>query len=172
MGYEVGVLGGLVLAAPSAEGEVELRPFERRVLAAAAFEPERGVSLERMEALVWAEPPATARKALQTHVARIRGATGPELLVTTSTGYRLGGAVLVDRVAFEQVLADTAGPVRGADLAARRTRLIEGLALWRGVPYADLDDHPDVRTLREQLREQRRTVEERLAECRLALGEV
>lgn len=172
MGYEVGVLGGLVVVAPSAEGEVVLRPFERRVLAAAAFEPERGVSLERMEALVWDVPPATARKALQTHVARIRGAADPDLLVTTDQGYRLGDAVSIDRVAFELVLADTAGPVRGADLAARRERLLVGLARWRGVPYVDLGDQPDVRTVREQLLEQRRTVEERLAECRLALGEV
>ena len=170
MGYEVGVLGGSVLAGPS--GEVDLRPFERRVLAAVAFEPARGVSLERMEALVWADPPATARKALQTHVARIRAATGARLVVTTSTGYRLEEAVEVDRVVFEDLIAEAARPVGGADLVARRSRLLTALDRWRGAPYADLVEDPDVRTVREQLQERRRGAEERLAECRLALGEV
>lgn len=166
------MLGGAVLHVRPSGEEVPLRPFERRVLAAAAFEPRREVSLQRMESLVWAQPPATARKALQTHVARIRAAAGPDLLLTTTSGYRLGDDVELDRLQLQRAVETSASPTRGADVAARRAQLLDALARWRGAPYADLRDEPDVRTVREQLREQRRTAEERLAECRLVLGEV
>jgi DNA-binding SARP family transcriptional activator len=175
VGFEVGVLGPLLVrgqADGETAGEVRLRPFERRVLAAIALDAPRPVTASRLESLLWPRPPATARKALQTHVARIRRATGDAVIATTSDGYRLGADVQLDRVAFEAAMAASSTPARTADLAARHQQLVRALDRWRGQPYVELDDGDDVGTAREQLREQRRVAEERLAECRLLLGEV
>jgi len=172
VGFEVGVLGELVVASAGVDAPLRLRPFERRVLAAVVLDAPGSLALGRLEALVWTEPPPTSRKALQTHVARIRRATADDLLVTTEAGYCLGPDVVVDRRALEAAVTATSGPARGADLVARRALLIEVLDRWRGVPYVELPDQDEVRIAREQLLEQQRVAQERLAECRLLLGEL
>lgn len=169
------MLGPLIVRG-QADGEtvddVRLRPFERRVLAAIALDAPHPVTTSRLESLLWAEPPATARKALQTHVARIRRATSEGLIATTDDGYRLGPDVLLDRAAFEAAVGTSSSPARQVDVAERHRVLVRALDRWRGLPYGELDDGEDVHTIREQLSEQRRVAEERLAECRLLLGEL
>src|SRR4051794_5637782 len=67
----------------------------RRVLAALALRAGEWMSVEQLIDELWGErPPASARKALQMHVARLRRAFGDEagLLASGPAGYRLAVA--------------------------------------------------------------------------------
>lgn len=171
MAVEVGVLGDLEVRSPQGE-PVHLRPFERRVLAVLALESPRSVDAARLESLVWETPPPTARKALQTHVSRIRRAAAGDLVTTTEQGYRLEPDAVVDSALLADAVTATSGPARHDDLSARRSLLLDALGRWRGTPFAELDDVDGVRIARAHLQEQRRVLEDRLTECRLLLGEV
>ena len=73
--------------------EVALRPKERAVLAALALERRRPVEPDRIAALVWEhDPPATARKSIHNHIARLRQAA-EGVIVTSSSGYALADHV-------------------------------------------------------------------------------
>lgn len=171
MAVEVGVLGTLEVR-DGAGASAPLRPFERRVLAALALEAPRPVTGGRLESLVWETPPPTARKALQTHVSRIRRAASGDLVTTTDQGYRLDPGAVVDSALLADAVTATSGPARDDDLSARRALLLDVLERWRGTPFAELDDGDEVRIARAHLMEQRRVLEDRLTECRLLLGEV
>ncbi|MER8188086.1 BTAD domain-containing putative transcriptional regulator [Kitasatospora sp. NPDC094015] len=162
-------------------GRVELRtgdggpvglPGSRRtaVLTALAVELNRMVPVERLLDLVWeGAPPATARAALQGHVALVRRAlegTGLELL-TRGAGYLLAGDPdTVDAHRFERLCAaaEQAGPERAIGL------LQEALGLWRG-PALDGCGSPTLRERAGRPWEAARLVAaERLAERLLAAG--
>src|SRR5829696_7905969 len=68
----------------------------RRALAALALRPREWVSVDQLIDDIWGErPPASARKALQMHVTRLRRAMSapddvqPNVLVSGQAGYRL-----------------------------------------------------------------------------------
>ncbi|MGK5683583.1 BTAD domain-containing putative transcriptional regulator [Actinoplanes sp. URMC 104] len=109
-------------------------PRQRAVLAALACEAGRVVAAETLIDRVWGEAaPARARHALQSHLARVRGALrrgGGDPLVRRAGGYLLDlPADRVDLLRF-RALVDRARGDAGL--------LREAVGLWRGEPLAGL----------------------------------
>ena len=102
----------------------------------------RTVSVDALLDAVWPdEPPDSGRRALHSHISRLRGHLGPAagVLVRDGTGYGLDRAVVVD-----------AEEVRAAVRAAREQRrngataavavLADALAMWRGEALAEFPE--------------------------------
>src|SRR5690349_20240735 len=138
--------------------------------------------------LLWGDAPPTAVTAtLQGYVARLRRALEPdrpprapsEVLVTQQTGYSL---VLpddaLDAARFEEAVGsvhERLGAGMTSDLAAPELeelfdRLNEGLSLWRGLPYTELEDAPAAQAERARLEELRAMAMEDRAVAALGLG--
>src|SRR3954468_8218692 len=99
----------------------------RRVLAALALRAGSWVSADRLIDELWGErPPASARKALQMHVWRLRAALADaaphtdSLIATGSAGYRLDvDSEAIDAGRFERLFGE-------AERALERTQLARG----------------------------------------------
>ncbi|MFF5075522.1 BTAD domain-containing putative transcriptional regulator [Actinoplanes sp. NPDC000266] len=120
-------------------------PQRRQVLAALAVDAGRTVTAETLIDRVWDEPPDGARRALHSHIARLRpllecGDGGRPPLIHDCGGYRLDLDVQqVDYRRF-RALADRAErPSLGDD--DRMSLLEEARALWRGEPLTGLPGH-------------------------------
>jgi DNA-binding SARP family transcriptional activator/tetratricopeptide (TPR) repeat protein len=112
----------------------------RTLLATLAMSAGEPVSVARLAAEMWEhDPPADVRRTVQTYVARLRGALGPELIASTSAGYVLRAEPdHVDALRFLQLL-DAAD---AAETAEEQARLAEAIALWRGVPFEGVPAGP------------------------------
>ncbi|HEU4997346.1 MAG TPA: BTAD domain-containing putative transcriptional regulator [Lapillicoccus sp.] len=169
----------------------------RSIVAALAMTPGRAVSPGLLADLVWAgEPPPAAHGALHAYISGLRKALEPDrragaagaVLATTDHGYVLAvppADIDVHRFAAEVRAAerglaplasqlgdgDRAGWPTRTETAALVERLDEALAAWRGEPYADLPDHPDVLAERAALERLRVAAEESRLVGLLALGE-
>ncbi|HVM65565.1 MAG TPA: BTAD domain-containing putative transcriptional regulator, partial [Acidimicrobiales bacterium] len=148
-------------------------PKERAVLALLALRAGTTVSVRALEEALWGEnPPRSAAKALQTYISHLRRELPPGLIVTANGGYLLAASSEdIDAARFEALatrgrrhLAD-GDPVRAADA------LREGLALWRGEPFVELNVHAMGGAWARRLEETRCCCEEDLVDARLALGE-
>ncbi len=126
----VAVLGPVTVAGPDGAEVAVPGALARSFLTALVLAPGRALGTEALIDELWgADRPRGARAALQTLVSRLRRTTADGLVVSTSTGYALGGDPAdVDLVAAERAVhaPDTAA-VRGA------------LGRWRGAPGADVD---------------------------------
>ncbi len=154
-------------------------PKPRRLLAALALRPGTPVSLESLVDSLWGdEPPASHAVTVQGYVAGLRKVLEPDraprgagtVIQTSALGYSLQvPAEAIDAGRLEAAVA-TAGDVVRADaerpwtvageldeagLAGAAAALDEALAAWRGEPYVDLGDDPDVVAERARLREVR-----------------
>ncbi|MBW0091779.1 winged helix-turn-helix domain-containing protein [Pseudonocardia sp. KRD-184] len=127
----VGVLGPLLVLAADAVPVPVPSGRQRRLLTALALHAGADVGVDVLADLVWGDDqPADPDGALQTNVARLRRLLPPGVRVTTGPRcYRLDAPV--DAVVFAGLLERPT--VSLADLDA-------ALALWRGRPYAELDD--------------------------------
>ena len=142
---------------------------QRTVLAVLLLHANEPVATDRLVSESWGEnAPASATKTAQVYVSRLRGTLGTDTLSATPGGYLLGvapGALDTDQLEELRARAREADPREAGRL------LREGLALWRGPPYADLRYEealqPEIRRL-EELR--LATLEERI-EADLAAGE-
>jgi DNA-binding SARP family transcriptional activator/ABC-type branched-subunit amino acid transport system substrate-binding protein len=142
---------------------------QRTVFAVLLMHANEPVATDRLVSESWGEStPASATKTAQVYVSRLRGALGNDVLTATPGGYLLAvppGALDTDELAELRARAREADPREAARL------LRQGLALWRGPPYADLRYEealqPEIRRL-EELR--LATLEERI-EADLAAGE-
>lgn len=108
--------------------EVDLGPAKSRVLLAAlAATPGNQVPIWKLVQAMWGEdPPRTAERTLQSYLARLRKALGPELILRSGAGYRLAvpdGSVDVSR--FEQHLD--------------RGEVDDALLEWTGTPLGGLE---------------------------------
>jgi DNA-binding SARP family transcriptional activator len=95
-----------------------------------------------IDALWGADPPRTAVKTLHSHIARVRQALDdcglPGVLTTCEPGYRLELApTAVDAHRFEERVAAGRRALADGHHAVAARALREGLALWRGEPFAD-----------------------------------
>ncbi|MDY7106189.1 MAG: alpha/beta fold hydrolase [Actinomycetota bacterium] len=126
---------------------------QRQLLAALGSRIGRVVSSDELVDWLWDErPPADPVAAVQTLVSRLRRTLAPPLqLVTEASGYCL-------HCPQESLDADQFEDLVLASRSAAATHAValtsEALALWRGVPFVDID-HPDfgaVRTHYEALR--------------------
>ena len=142
---------------------------QRTVLAVLLLHANEPVATDRLVSESWGEnAPASATKTAQVYVSRLRGTLGNDTLTATPGGYLLGvapGALDTDELEELRARAREADPREAGRL------LRQGLALWRGPPYADLRYEealqPEIRRL-EELR--LATLEERI-EADLAAGE-
>ncbi|MDQ6837642.1 MAG: hypothetical protein M3137_04680 [Actinomycetota bacterium] len=154
-----------------AGGALLLPPRERALMAALALRSPAVVSADELVWMVWAGgPPVTARKSLQNHMVRVRGAGGGALVVTSDAGYHLGPGVVTDVEEAETLLGD-ARAARGDQRWARRLELVEACSqLRRGRPYADLPDTVEVVGERGRLDELLCQVDEDVTETLLVMG--
>lgn len=136
-----------VLGAVEVEGHPGvLRPKERAVLAALAFDHPHPVPTGRLVDLVWGEaPPATAAKALHNHITRLRRSIDG-LVVTGPYGYGLAEGVVLDVARLELVVDERPGG--GSWDLADLARLAAGA---RGLPFADLPGTEEVVSRRHQV---------------------
>ena len=131
------ILGPLRVGGPA--GPIELPAAKQRSLLAALLlaHREEAVAPARLIDVLWGEePPATAAKALQVHISRLRRALGPDdRIVTRASGYAIAlepGELDLER--FESLVARA----RAAGQPQEASALLgEALALFRGPPLAD-----------------------------------
>jgi DNA-binding SARP family transcriptional activator/predicted ATPase len=156
------VLGPLAVR-DAAGTEVSLpRNKQRMLVAALLLSHGRVVPRERLIELLWDEPPPTAGTALHGHVSQLRKLLGRDRVETRAPGYLLrADDDEIDVRRFEAAVTDARTVPAPAE---RAERLRTALALWRGPPYAELEEQPFVHAERERLRElQLLALEEALA---------
>ncbi|PSK91707.1 DNA-binding SARP family transcriptional activator [Haloactinopolyspora alba] len=147
--------------------------LRRRLLAALLTRANRTVGTEVLAEVLWGDDlPERPGKSLQVHVHRLRRVLDrPDRLVGVPDGYLLEiGAGELDAAEFRTLHAD-ARPAREADdLDTVTATLRTALALWRGAPYADVDDPVVVAADARRLAEARLIAGEELYEAELARG--
>lgn len=123
----IGLLGGVRVTSDDGEPVDIGSAKSQAVLAALALSPGTSVTVSRLVELVWAdEPPQTAHKALQWHIAQLRKRLGSDAIVRVGAAYRLDVAPdAVDVARFQR-------HVRDGDFSAALTE-------WGGTPLAGLD---------------------------------
>ncbi|WP_370942423.1 BTAD domain-containing putative transcriptional regulator [Amycolatopsis sp. cg5] len=134
----------------------------------------RLLSVEELIDRLWADTaPKGARNAVQTHVTRLRSALGEAggLVRTRPGGYTMDvapGTLDLDRFRDRIGKADQARAARDNTAEARELR--EGLALWRGTPFSDVQSDFLHAQEAPRLVEERLQAWERVVNVELALG--
>ena len=166
-------------------------PKQRALVAALALSGGRAVSVDSLIDLLWGDSaPSTVTGTLQAYVSVLRRTLEPgrrkrtpaEVLVTVAPGYALRlPEDALDARTFDATVTEehrrSSGPLLGPsrlahdELEAVVAHLDDALGLWRGEPYADLDDAPAVVAERAHLDELRLVALEDRAVARLALGD-
>ncbi len=116
---------------------------ERSLLSALALRPGSIVPTDALIAALWGDdPPAAARKTLQTYVWNLRQALGSDTISTEPTGYALRvDADDVDVTRFRALVRAGAAAARDGPASTARACLVEGVALWRGDPFVGVASH-------------------------------
>lgn len=189
---EVGILGPAEVHRGEVPVDLGTRK-QRAVVAALALSRGRAVSVDTIVDLLWGdEPPRGVSGTLQAYIAGLRKALEPDraarapasVLVTVPPGYALRlPDEAFDVVRFERAVAEVhqalepisqvhpVAPMPREELTALARRLDGALALWRGQPYAELDDAPAAEAERVRLEELRLVaVEDRIITA-VALGQ-
>ncbi|MGC4111029.1 MAG: BTAD domain-containing putative transcriptional regulator [Nocardioides sp.] len=190
---EVAVLGPVEARLDAAAEPVDLgTPKQRALVAALALSSGRPVAVDTIVDLLWGDsPPGGVTGTLQAYVSGLRRVLEPtrerrapaSILVTASPGYALrleAGALDAER--FERTVDDehrraqlleAAGPpvLSEGELTDSVQRLDDVLSLWRGTPYAELEDAPAAVAERTRLEELRLVAREDRAVLALALGQ-
>ena len=168
----VRVLGAVELVDDS--GAVRDVPGRRlqTLLARLVLQPGQIVSVDALVDAVWpAELPDAPGAALQTQVFRLRKRLrfpGAPTVVTRGPGYALElGVATVDAIEFERGVRAAVG----AEPPVARGLLQDALLLWRGTPYAGLEDVEPLRAEQVRLEEIHLQAIEAHAEARLACDE-
>jgi DNA-binding SARP family transcriptional activator len=140
---------------------------QRALLALLLLHANRVVSRDRLIDELWdGSPPDTASTALQVHVSQLRKALGRDAIVTQAPGYMVSvepGAL--DLQQFELLIEEA----HDSDATTAAEKLRVALALWRGPPFADLDDSL-ARPERSELEERHASALERRIDADLELG--
>jgi len=149
---------------------------QRALLAVLVLHPGETLTADRLIDELWGEePPATAAKALQVHISRLRkalAAAGPaEVIATRENGYALAVArEAVDAFQFETLLADARRAREGSRSRRAAELLEEALGLWRGEALVDLAYEPFAQREAARLEDLRLGGVEDLIDAKLALG--
>jgi DNA-binding SARP family transcriptional activator/WD40 repeat protein len=166
---QLGVLGPLEVIEDGARVPLG-GPKQRTVLALLVQGAGGRVSVDELILAVYGEEAAGgARHTVQTYVSNLRQVFG-EVLRGTGDGYVLDvEPMAIDAGRFESAYQ---AAVRELDHEPERAalRLVEGLALWRGHPYAGVEHHGVLDAEIARLQELRLAALERRIECDLALG--
>jgi DNA-binding SARP family transcriptional activator len=116
---------------------------ERTVLAVLLLHANEFVSRERLIDELWGvAPPATARKAVNVYISKLRkvlARNGEDPIATADGGYRLVvGPALLDADRMRRLLAEGRGAMDRGESEAASGLLQEALAFWRGPTLAGL----------------------------------
>ncbi|HEX2176762.1 MAG TPA: AfsR/SARP family transcriptional regulator [Nocardioidaceae bacterium] len=167
----VGLLGPVTVWCAGETAPVPGR-LDRLLLAHLTLAEGRSLSVDALIDALWGDDaPAQARNAVQVKISRLRRHLGPhgDLLQHTQGSYRL---LLqhdqTDVGAFTQLVQGGEQLLHDGQHASAAERFSTALALWRGQPLAELDDHPRLVACRIRLDELRTTAREAHAEARLA----
>lgn len=170
----VGVLGPLLV---ERRGEVVhiAGSHRRRLLAVLASRAGQVVTVSTIVDALWGdEPPATAARTVQSHIARLRSslsATGDALIETAPGGYRLAlDPSAVDANTFVELSVEGAQHLAVGNHHGAMAVLGRALALWRGPAYAEFAETTFAALEITRLDELRRGAIEDLAEARLESG--
>ncbi|HET9859732.1 MAG TPA: BTAD domain-containing putative transcriptional regulator [Nocardioidaceae bacterium] len=187
----VGVLGAAEVFRDETPVDLGTRK-QRALLAALALHRGRPVAVDSIIDLLWSDrPPAGVQGTLQGYVAGLRRALEPDrrarsaasVLVTVAPGYALHlPAADLDAARFDEAVArahhrlapmaqlDPRDALSAAELEEVHATLDSALALWRGVPYQELEDAPTAAAERVRLEELRLLALEDRAVAGLGLG--
>lgn len=139
----VRLLGGVSVTGPAGPARL-VGARQRTICAALALRVGTVVARTRLIDAVWGDdPPPTADKTLNSHIARLRQALAaaglPDALTTQAPGYVLRLTPEdVDARRFEDEVR-LARVTAGTDPARAARQLREGLALWTGAPLEDAE---------------------------------
>src|SRR5829696_257273 len=152
---------------------IALGPTKRRaLLALLLLNLGRAMPIGGLVDELWGDdPPASARKAIQIHVSRLRKLLPDGSLETLATGYRLDvGRENVDLYRFERLRADARLAVEERRSAHAAGLLRDALALWRGSPLAEFESEPFARLEAGRLEELHIAALEERIDAELLLG--
>jgi DNA-binding SARP family transcriptional activator/pimeloyl-ACP methyl ester carboxylesterase len=121
---------------------------ERSLLSALALRPGSIVSTDALIGALWGDdPPAAARKTLQTYVWNLRQALGADTISTEPTGYVLRvDADDVDVSRFRALVRAGTAAMRDRSASEARANLADAVTLWRGEPFAGVASHTGLAT--------------------------
>ncbi len=183
----VGILGAAEASIDGVAVDLGTRK-QRALLAALAMRRGQPVGQDALVDMLWGDAPPTAVTAtLQGYVARLRRALEPdrpprapsEVLVTQQAGYSLVlPAEALDSARFESAVGSVhqrlgtgvTVELDAVELEELFARTNEGLSLWRGLPYTELEDAPAAQAERARLEELRAIALEDRAVAALGLG--
>jgi DNA-binding SARP family transcriptional activator/pimeloyl-ACP methyl ester carboxylesterase len=145
---------------------------ERALLASLALKPRGVVTVDSLIAALWGEdPPAAARKTLQTYVWNLRQSLGDDLIATEAPGYALRIAASdVDVGRFRALVRDGEMAMAVGDPAKASAVLGEAVALWRGEPFGGVAAHTGLATEGVRLTEEYLSARETMFNATLAAG--
>ncbi|GAA5070735.1 AfsR/SARP family transcriptional regulator [Nocardia iowensis] len=156
---------------------VELRgPRPRQLLAALSFAAGAPVSNDVLAEHLWGPAPLGQPGAnVRVVVHRLRAALGPHagrMLELDRCGYRFTlSPEHTDHGRFAELVGAGQHALLDGHAAAAVDTLRAGLALWRGQPWVELGDSPELRGARAKLTELRELAIEELQAARLADGD-
>ncbi|MFT4086026.1 MAG: BTAD domain-containing putative transcriptional regulator [Gordonia sp. (in: high G+C Gram-positive bacteria)] len=161
-------------------------PKQRALIAALVAHAPHAVSVDALIDVVWGEtPPASVLSTLHAYISGLRRVLEPErgrreparLLITQAPGYRL--AVQpgdVDAARFTETVARVGAALEqpelldGEQLALLAADLEAASSLWRGEPYVEVPEAPQIAVQRSRLQDLRVTASQLKAEILLAQG--
>ena len=148
---------------------------ERIVLAVLLLHANEFVSRERLIDELWGtSPPATARKAVNVYISKLRQTltrNGHDPIATAEGGYRLGvDPDLLDAERLRSLIAQARSRIADGDSDPASQLLQEALALWRGPTLAGIQLESFGRDEVAQLDELRLAALMERIDCDLALG--
>jgi DNA-binding SARP family transcriptional activator len=148
-------------------------PKQRVVLASLLLRPNLVVSAAELIERLWgADPPAGSRTTLQGYVLRLRRTLNVAGVIGTEpSGYLLRVRPdQIDLCRFEALLAAADQAAAEGDTGAEADQLRDALALWRGVPLADIESDSLRRDEGPRLAERWAVTLERRIDADLRLG--
>jgi DNA-binding SARP family transcriptional activator len=148
--------------------------MRRLLLAVLLTRANRPVSAHLLAEVLWAEKrPANPGNSLSLHIHRLRQVMDrPERISAAANGYQLNvGEHELDSAQFGQLLDEARHLRDDDDLESATTRFREALALWRGAPFADVDDGQVIAPEARRLAEARLVAREELYDVELARGQ-
>ncbi|MET0237334.1 MAG: BTAD domain-containing putative transcriptional regulator, partial [Kibdelosporangium sp.] len=150
---------------------------QRALLALLALNAGNVVAQAKLVDALWGEnPPRTAVRTLQSHVARVRqaldGCGMPDVLLTRGPGYVLAvPRTDVDAHVFEDAVQQAKTDLVNNAVTDAVTRLTSGLKLWRGEALADAGPESWAVAEIQRLTEVRLDAVEELWDARIQLGD-
>ena len=149
-------------------------PRQRVLLALLLVGAPRPVPLDRLADELWhGEPPDGAPTTLRAYVSKLRAVLGADAAITSSTaGYALDvGGNAVDANRFERLAREGHEALERGATRRAATRLAQALELWRGHPFAGLNDEGALRLEAQRLEDLRLSAFEDRIEADLSLGQ-